>query len=62
MMKKYTELRLEICDFFDVITTSVEVTTPGVSFPWSEMEKNDASYQLVKVSFLKTADVYSYDL
>ena len=33
-MKKYEALRVEINEAFDVITTSAEVTTEKIKFPW----------------------------
>ena len=52
-MKKYLRLEMDIVADVDVISTSSEVTTDGIKFPWSVDEgKSKSSYQLLCVKDL----------
>lgn len=55
-MKKYEALRVEINEAFDIITTSAEVTTEKIKFPW-ESATSESS-----VNIMSTVDLDSFEV
>ena len=52
-MKKYTSPYIEISDTSDVITTSADITTEGIDFPWSSGGSKAASVDSSSATFFE---------
>ena len=62
-MKKYFRLELEVTQACDVITTSQDVTTDGVKFPWETTGRvSTSSFELLEVRDLYTSPSGNYEI
>ena len=62
-MKRYEILKIEITEGVDVVSTSSDVTTEGIRFPWSDKEEGVASaYRLLRMNFPEARENSFYEM